>query len=372
MVGACSAPSTTPTEAGAGSVGGEPFPTTVVDDTSVADDTGTAGAPASDGEAGGLLDDPRSTPPVLLDETFSFPATDEAGLDPRPTDDQLAAWDAAAAAVGGDYLFWFGSDRFRSIATHPWGVQYQVAVGDDPSELVDADGHLIDVPFGMPPGPGLVAVWPRSGADPSQRVGPAVWPVDCLGPSPDVDGDSLLDDCDPYPLDGPLADADGDGVANWADVCPTAANPPGADGTQDEFACDDELVHPTTQWHRATVTLEEWNETRAARGLAPLVMPDGPAELPAEVAEWCASGESFGPDTEFDVMVGFIGAFPAAYGLDAGEVSALQQLLFDREAVTAVDDELSFGEPTPVELAEYNIEVEGYLAPTLYSDLACP
>ena len=60
----------------------------------------------------------------------------------------------------------------------------------------------------------------------------------------DVDGDYVLDACDPNSLDGDDADADGDSVPNGVDNCPTVPNPGqevDAEGRSVGAACDEKL-----------------------------------------------------------------------------------------------------------------------------------
>ena len=116
------------------------------------------------------------------------------------------------------------------------GLEYVLTLADPIETLlheatIDADGSItIDftIPVGIPPGTHRLIVRDGStGRNVAAAVIGVTAPGECITEvsALDRDGDLVIDDCDPFNLDGPIADADGDGVRNIADNCPQQANP---------------------------------------------------------------------------------------------------------------------------------------------------
>lgn len=145
------------------------------------------------------------------------------------------------------------------------GVSYTTTLQSVPV-LVDvtevrADGVTVVefvVPPGTPPGPHRLVI---QRTDTGEEVFVSeVWvdaPTECLtdtsAPGQDVDGDTVIDLCDPNPGDGPAADLDGDGVANGVDNCPSIANPDQARATEwrtPGISCDFRLGANTVPHHQ--------------------------------------------------------------------------------------------------------------------------
>lgn len=296
-----------------------------------------------------------------------------------PTEDadfRQATWDDPHVVIYGNYA----TDRSSAI-------RYLAASSDDVTELVDDTRRVLgfDLPFGVKVENGQIDI----SNGPNFPAPGVMWPVECLGVAPDVDGDGLLDDCDPYPGDGPLADWDNDGVVNPRDNCPTVSNP-----DQDVIfdrssgaACDvREGVGPEVWVVVPTITLDEWNVVRTERGLDPLVMPTVPSPLPPEVAAWCAS---MSDDTDTDTFEA-VERIPDAYGLtldQRGELAVMVTQQSDLLAAylqlqeTAPEDLVTAAGSIDEVAAEFSaIEQElqalrgamaPYLAPLLDSDIAC-
>ncbi len=249
--------------------------------------------------------------------------------------------------VDGAYLAWYSLQQTDGDFGH--AVPYLVASADRFDEVYDdeAKEFRVDPPFGIGPGDGRLQVWsldPAGGAShPAKRV---FWPAACLGPSPDVDGDALLDDCDPYPTDGPLADWDGDGVLNPSDNCPTIANP---DQTRigerhSGVVCDTRSGVNASVWLvPADATLESWNRVRADRGLGPIVMPTKGTPIPAHIRAWCDSIGALWSEDELSAEPDLRSAFanmPAEYGLSAEEIAEFVDLLMRSQALVGQFEEL--------------------------------
>jgi len=204
----------------------------------------------------------------------------------------------------------------------PPQFRYAMDSSNRAGDLQDAGGIRVDLPFGVPPAnSGTIRVWSLNGGGASTADGP-LYPIECLGFRPDVDGDALLDDCDPFPTDGPLADYDGDGVLNSADNCPVRPNP-----DQTTFgrslsgaACTGPEGDPTRNYDRilfAELTIEDVNASRAADGLDPLAWPVVDPVLLPEVAEWCDLIYSSSlPATSPERVDQMVATMPSVYGFN--------------------------------------------------------
>lgn len=163
---------------------------------------------------------------------------------------------------------------------------------------VDADGDLqvaFRIPEGTPPGPHrIVGQHATTGAT---FYASTIWvdaPDECLVPeSPhedDIDGDLLLDGCDPNLLDGPSADFDEDGVANATDNCPVVPNPDqlaAFPGRVLGAVCDERLGVDTTPFIIET----DHNPPTIEVSIDPPLNPAGWATTPVTVAPICADVE---------------------------------------------------------------------------------
>ncbi len=243
---------------------------------------------------------------------------------------------ARSSSLSGDNALPFASDISGddTYYAHYWttsfhSVTYFIQSSGDLDELFDGGENefRVDPAFGMPPGFGRLLVWSPVGDSASHPTRPVVWPSECLGVSPDLDGDGLVDACDPYPADGPLADFDGDGVLNPDDNCPSMSNADQEtlfEGRSSGAVCDGKEVHPSIWMVPAIATLDGWNEHRAEIGLDPIVMSERSEDLPAGVARWC---EEIAALEQEDVEAsGFAYEVPAEYGLSPQEVSRLDEL----------------------------------------------
>lgn len=171
-------------------------------------------------------------------------------------------------------------------------VAYFLRATDTLSDHIDVTTStpLVDLPFGLPPGSGLLFTLDRNDNPivTSSAVPPTGWPIDCLVPGPDADGDGILDHCDPYPDDGPL------------------------------LAVEDELRTPDSE-----MTLDAWNLARAHDGLAPF---GAVAELPADVETWCA----------LDIMaIDRLRTVPEVYQVSESRLQILSEIADEREVLLA-------------------------------------
>jgi len=195
------------------------------------------------------------------------------------------------------------------------------------------------------------------------------WPVECLGFTPDVDGDLVLDDCDPIAVDGPLADFDGDGVANGDDVCPAISNPQQetVPTTGMGVACDPNEDQTRVDAGRIlviTTTVEQWNVERENQGLSPITWPVS-ANLTPEVEQWCAAAGATGvgdgdPTAEgLEQFRALVLDLPEIYRLSPDEKTAMADAWL--ELLIAVDElESRSTEMTDDELAEFEAVVDRF------------
>ncbi len=218
---------------------------------------------------------------------------------------------------------------------------YLLAASDALSDHVDvvSNKHLVQLPFGLPPGLGVILTVDRNDSELLRsipRVSPG-WPIDCLGNGLDGDGDRLLDHCDPYPNDGPL------------------------------LADRNLMLTPDLG-----ITLGSWNDERAQQGLPPfgLVVPPPPA-----VEAWCAL-----PDASNERFLDV----PDELGLGDDSLRSLFDLVAVRgqlatqyESTTgnSVDEnDTWFAYDFDVQIEWFQIleEGESFLAPAYFSAYACP
>ena len=318
---------------------------------------------------------PSSAPqPTASQPNTSEPATSTASTEGAAELLSTASWDDRYVVIYGNYA-----------TEETSAIRYLAASSNDLTALIDDSRRELGfaLPFGVKVGNGQIDI--SDGPNfPAPRV---VWPVECLGVAPDIDGDALLDDCDPYPTDGPLADWDSDGVVNPGDNCPTVFNPDQEViyERSNGAACDPrEGIGPQVWVVEPTVTLDAWNETRAGNGLEPLSMPTGPTALPPEVAAWCATRSD-----EADSLQALATELPIAYGLTVEQQRRLVELavelsdLFDEYETLQSDPEAAVAAAGSLEqaAAEFTAieeraravreEMAPYVAPLLDSDLAC-
>lgn len=296
------------------------------------------------------------------------------------------------------------ADLGAFVATHTaalyddhHAVPFLVASSDRFDDLYDdaAKKFRVAVLFGMQPASdGYQRIWSADGdlaASPAPRV---LWPASCLGPTPDGDGDGLLDDCDPYPTDGPIADWDGDDVMNVRDNCPSVPNL-GQERTGERFsgtACDPrEIVHAPIWLVPADITLGDWNQVRAERGLEPIVMPDGPVEQPPEVAQWCSTADLMDADVMPDeaAIRSMTQSIPDAFGLSDSDRDRLGDLYTELITVVDASSTLASGAEQPTTAEELEeaqlawaaleerqarliLDLQPYFALFAASDIACP
>lgn len=130
------------------------------------------------------------------------------------------------------------------------GTSYTVALESVPLKVaegsVQSDGRT-EIRFSIPAGTaqGLHDIAIRStetGEDLFVLPIQVEIPDECVATSSmnDIDGDEVLDQCDPNPLDGPLGDFDNDGILNTDDNCDTVPNPDQAsfEDRSEGSACD--------------------------------------------------------------------------------------------------------------------------------------
>ena len=236
----------------------------------------------------------------------------------------------------------------------PPSLRYAMASSARLDDLWErGDGVRIAMPFGVPPAAhSIVRIW-SADADLGANPGPpSIWPIECVGLRPDADGDSLVDDCDPFPNDGPLADFDGDGVANGEDNCPATPNPDQTD--LDERFGGDACGTDDNEGNRAriifaTTTIDDMNAQRAVKGLGPIEWPVVDPVLLPEVVEWCASlnalsGES---DPDFAATDELLASIPDVYGLIDTDIATMRALLAEMDALfesMQPDDQSGFAE----------------------------
>lgn len=342
---------------------------------------GTRTVAADAGEVTGSPTDASSTTRTTPSTTPSTAPSTESSTEPArvaptttsPPEDRFFAW----------YSLEQGGQMHA--------VPYLVAASPDLDALYADNRFVVDVPFGMSPGAGRLQVWSESAGGPSHPASAVVWPIRCLGSAPDVDGDALLDSCDPYSADGPNADWDGDGILNPDDNCPTVANP-----DQDRFgdrhsgsACDSRQgVHAQTWLVPADVSLADWNDERAARGLEPIVMPEPGTTPPDDVVEWCLQVQGLGIDAPADAVRQAFLTAPPAYGFTVSELEAFAELsIRGRELGVEYDelersDDIATGDDLAAtmdrireigaELREIESAGRSFTVRVTSSDLACP
>ena len=202
------------------------------------------------------------TPNGLGPVVAQFPETGSCAL-PRPefNEDLVARArelfdDVIGPEATSRQLFWNDAVPVNTSNLEP-GVRLIVSLGQTEFQIAEATADTngvvnleVVIPQGTPPGISFLRIRRAdTGSTIFAHEQVVQVPSNChsevaVGAS-DLDGDLVIDTCDPNPIDGPLADIDGDLVLNGEDNCPFVPNPDqdAYSRASTGFACDPDEGH---------------------------------------------------------------------------------------------------------------------------------